>query len=111
LGRRRPTPTSAEDFALSGPSDLPNPEFNAYRKDLADVALIGQVIASHYAEPLQRAIGSGAILRVAPSDEAESIRELSTGEPFALLDDSIGWSWGYAGKDRRVGYVRSEALG
>jgi hypothetical protein len=28
-----------------------------------------------------------------------------------MLDDSLGWAWGYAGKDRRVGYVRSEALG
>ena len=38
------------------------------------------------------------------------IRELTPGEPFLLLDDSVGWAWGYAGKDRRVGYVRSEAL-
>ena len=28
-----------------------------------------------------------------------------------MLDDSVGWAWGYAGEDRRVGYVRSEALG
>ena len=27
-----------------------------------------------------------------------------------LLDDSLGWAWGYAGKERRVGYVRSDAL-
>jgi len=27
-----------------------------------------------------------------------------------MLDDSVGWAWGYAGKERRVGYVRSEAL-
>ena len=32
------------------------------------------------------------------------------GEPFWMLDDSIGWVWGYAGEERRVGYVRSEAL-
>jgi hypothetical protein len=32
------------------------------------------------------------------------------GDPFDLLDDSLGWAWGYAGEDRRVGYVRSEAL-
>jgi hypothetical protein len=23
----------------------------------------------------------------------------------------LGWSWGYAGKERRVGYVRSATLG
>ena len=27
-----------------------------------------------------------------------------------MLDDSLGWAWGYAGEDRRVGYVRSETL-
>jgi hypothetical protein len=33
------------------------------------------------------------------------------GDPFAMLDVSLGWAWGYAGEDRRVGYVRSEAVG
>ena len=29
-----------------------------------------------------------------------------------MLDDSLGWAWGYAGEERRVGYVRaSVALG
>jgi hypothetical protein len=28
-----------------------------------------------------------------------------------MLDDTLGWAWGYAGRDRIVGYVRSEALG
>jgi dipeptidyl peptidase-like protein len=69
------------------------------------------VIASHYTEPLRRAIVDSAMLRIAPSDDAEAIRELSVGEPFALLDNGLGWSWGYAGEDRRVGYVRSEAVG
>jgi hypothetical protein len=69
------------------------------------------VIASHYAEPLRRGVVGSAILRFAPSGDAQAIRELTAGEIFELLDDSLGWSWGYAGKDRRVGYVRSEAIG
>jgi hypothetical protein len=109
--RPRPTPISADDFALSGPSDPPDPRFNGYRKDLADVALAGRVIASHYAEPLDRVVVSRAKLRSAPSDDAEIIRELQAGDAFALLDSSVGWSWGYAGDDRRVGYVRAEAVG
>jgi hypothetical protein len=109
--RPQPTPTSADEFALAGPSDLPDPDFNAYRKDLADIALAGRVIASHYAEPLHRSIVRTTILRGAPSDEAEAIRHLAAGEPFDLLDDGLGWAWGYAGKDRRVGYVRSETIG
>jgi len=50
-------------------------------------------------------------LRRAPADDGELIRDMAVGEPFAKLDDSLGWAWGYAGKERRVGYVRSDALG
>jgi hypothetical protein len=95
---------------LAGPSDPPDPDFNGYRKDLADIALAGRVIASHYAQPVERALLVAAPLFSAASEDAEVIRELGQDEPFALLDDSVGWAWGYAGKDRRVGYVRSEAL-
>jgi hypothetical protein len=69
------------------------------------------VIASHYAEPLERAIVTAAELRSGKSDDSVTVRELQPGEPFAMLDNSLGWAWGYAGKDRRVGYVRSEAVG
>jgi hypothetical protein len=68
------------------------------------------VIASHYAEPLGKKVAVRAALRAEPSDEGGALRELAPGEPFLLLDDSVGWAWGYAGNDRRVGYVRSEAL-
>jgi hypothetical protein len=78
---------------------------------LADVALAGRVIASHYAEPVDRIVVSPGELRSAPQDGAELIAELAPGEHFRLLDDRLGWAWGYAGKDRRVGYVRSESLG
>ena len=110
--RPRPTPTSAEEFALAGPSDLPDPDFNAYRKDLADIALAGRVIASHYAEPLDRIdrqpdASCAARPRMTPRPFASS----RPGEPFTMLDDSLGWAWGYAGEERRVGYVRSEAVG
>ena len=98
-------------MALAGPSDPPDADFNAYRNDLADVALAGRVIASHYAEPVDRVIVSDAVLRGAPCDDAEAIRELAPGEMFDLLDESLGWAWGYAGKERRVGYVRSDAVG
>jgi Bacterial dipeptidyl-peptidase Sh3 domain len=41
----------------------------------------------------------------------EVISELKAGDEYWLLDDTRGWAWGYAGKDRRVGYVRAAALG
>jgi hypothetical protein len=68
------------------------------------------VIASHYAGPVERVVTAPASLFSEPSDQSEVIRDLAAGESFALLDDSVGWAWGYAGKDRRVGYVKSEAL-
>jgi len=68
------------------------------------------VIASHYAEPIGRHVSARADLRGRAADEAAVIGTLQAGEPFDLLDDSLGWAWGYAGEDRRVGYVRSEAL-
>ena len=69
------------------------------------------MIASHYAEPIERTIIADTFLRDAPSEGAETLRELLPGDPFLLLDDSVGWAWGYAGEDKRVGYVRSEAVG
>jgi len=74
------------------------------------VALVGRVIASHYAEPVGRTVVGSAQFRAAPNEDSEIIGELSEGEPFELLDESLGWAWGYAGKERRVGYVLSEAL-
>ena len=106
----RPRPSRTADFALSGKSSPPDPAVNAYRPDLADAALTGQVIASHYADPVERVTASAVTLRRSASAEGEAIRELAIGEPFSMLDDTLGWAWGYAGEDRRVGYVRSEAL-
>ena len=68
------------------------------------------MIASHYAEPVERRLGAAETLRSGPSADAETVRNLSEGEAFMMLDDSLGWAWGYAGTDRRVGYVRSDAL-
>jgi len=107
--RPPPTLTSADGFALTGPSRLPDPNLNAYRKDLADTALAGDVFASHYAEPVIRTC-SATMLRSGPSDEANAIRSIEAGEHFAMLEDSLGWAWGYAESDHRVGYVHSDAL-
>ena len=69
------------------------------------------MIASHYAEPVDRKVTATGQLRFEPSDDAEVIRDLQAGESFALLDDTLGWAWGYAGADHRVGYIKSEAVG
>jgi hypothetical protein len=74
------------------------------------VALAGRVIASHYAEPVERRLDAAAGLRARPSADADVIKALQPGDGFMMLDESLGWAWGYAGADRRVGYVPSDAL-
>jgi len=105
-----PSPTTAEGFALSGPSDPPDPSFNAYRKDLADIALAGRVIASHYAEPLLRVVARSAPLHREASEDSEIVGQLEAGDRLEMLDNSLGWAWGYAGADRLVGYVKADAI-
>jgi hypothetical protein len=69
------------------------------------------VIASHYAEAVERTLAVPATVHSAPSSDSELIAELPAGAPFLMLDDSLGWAWGYAGEDREVGYVPTGALG
>jgi len=95
---------------LRGVSDPPDPLTNAYRKDLADTALAGLVIASHYADPLVRRLIAGANLLPEPDNDAEPLAKLQAGNELRMLDMSRGWAWGY-GPDGRVGYVRAEAVG
>jgi hypothetical protein len=93
---------------LTGISDLPDPLTHAYRKDLADTALAGRVIASHYAEPLVRHLVASAAMLAEP--DGVTLCELRAGDEIRMLDLSRGWAWGY-GPDGRVGYVTAEAVG
>jgi hypothetical protein len=97
-------------YALSGPSDLPDPATHAYRKDLADISLAGRVISSHYAEPLLRHLTADAELHHDPSGGSEVIATLLCGDAMRILDNSRGWAWGY-GPDGQVGYVASDRIG
>jgi len=84
---------------------------NAYRPDLADIALAGRVLAPHYARPLLRACGSRATpVRPAPRAEGEAVSELLPGESFAVLEYAGGWAWGYCAADNVVGYVEAIEL-
>ena len=53
---------------------------------------------------------AATILRDGPADSASAIADLPAGTLFAMLDNSRGWAWGYAGPDRRVGYVPGNAV-
>ena len=68
------------------------------------------MIASHFAEPLERRLSRAAPLLTAPADNYEVLAELVEGATLQMLDNSRGWAWGYASEERLVGYVRSEAI-
>jgi len=51
-----------------------------------------------------------APLRGAPSLTAQVIALLDAGDPFRMLDCSLGWAWGYA-PGGRVGYVEATSIG
>ncbi|GLR48299.1 hypothetical protein GCM10007925_20130 [Sphingomonas astaxanthinifaciens DSM 22298] len=106
-----PTPiadTPAGGFALAGPSTHPDPRTHAYRQDLADVALAGVVIASHYAVPMPMVLKKASPLLAEPKADSERLAELAAGTELRILDRGRGWAWGYAGDT--VGYVASAAL-
>jgi hypothetical protein len=73
------------------------------------VALAGVVIASHYADPLDRRLTGDATLREAPGSDAYQLAELPAGTPLRILDISRGWAWGYAGG--QVGYLPARLVG
>lgn len=100
-----------EWFRLTGPSLTLDPRIHAYRDDIADIGLAGQVLAPHYARPLVRGCGSrAATVHAAPNEESPAITELLPGEEFAVLEYAGGWAWGYGRADHVTGYVEAIAL-
>ncbi|MEO6535146.1 MAG: hypothetical protein ABIN72_04550 [Sphingomicrobium sp.] len=59
---------------------------------------------------MQRCLLTKTDLRGTADADGVIVRILEAGEIFELLDDTRGWAWGYAGSDRRVGYIVSSAL-
>jgi hypothetical protein len=106
-----PSSTTDDRFRLTGPSARPDPRVNAYRDDLADIALVGHVLAPHYARALARACGAhAALMWPAPRAEGDAVSELLPGEGFAVLEYAAGWAWGHCARDGVVGYVEAIAL-
>ncbi len=103
--------STGEHFRLTGPSLPLDPRIHAYRRDLADIDLAGQVIAPHYARHLLRGCGSRAVfVWPNPRTEGDPVSELLPGEHFEVLEYAGGWAWGSCAGDGIVGYVEAIAL-
>lgn len=107
----KPPTSDRPNFALTGPSRAIDHDYNAARRDLADVRLAGLWFAPHYATPDSWLCSNSTMLRAAPRQDSDSLGELAAQERFALLEISGDWAWGFRERDNRVGYVEVHALG
>lgn len=107
---RLPSQPPPKRFALTGRSVALDPAIHAFRSDVADIALAGKVIASHYAEPVIRSSTKETALLAEGVTGAEAIRRLAPNERFAVLACGRGFAWGFAIADHRVGYVDEDHL-
>ncbi|ATE64944.1 C40 family peptidase [Rhizorhabdus dicambivorans] len=101
----------ATAFHLDGPTRRLDPRVNAFRPDIADVALAGALFAPHYATPMALMAASATMMRKAAGADAEAVSQLLPGEGFAALDVAGGWAWGFSLHDHYVGYVPAALLG
>ena len=102
-----------ERFRLTGPSLTLDPRIHAYRNDIADIALAGQIFAPHYARPLRPRLRRRAPTPVRATPGGRRRRRSPSccpGEEFAVLEYAGGWAWGYCRADHLVGYVEAIAL-
>lgn len=86
---------------------------NAFRPDVADVRLKGQVAADRFVEGVPgRVVAPSAPLKPAPSPEASLDSELVRGEEVLVFDTTgEGWAFVQSRIDGYVGYAPSDALG
>jgi cell wall-associated NlpC family hydrolase len=84
---------------------------NAFRADLADARLRGQVEAAAYRDGVEAMIFAPvASVHAAPSDDAGVDTQLLHGDRVVVFDAQDGWSWLQAARDGYVGYVRSDEV-
>jgi len=84
---------------------------HAYRTDLADIRLQGQVTAERYTEGAPgEVIVPVADIRPRPDPDCSIDTQALLGEALRIFDISGGWAWVQLAADGYVGYVREEAI-
>lgn len=84
---------------------------HAYRPDLADARLEGQVTAARYAEGRPHTVTAALIdVRNAPRADASQTTQALMGEAVAVFDIEGDWAWCQLARDGYVGYVPAGAL-
>lgn len=97
---------------LSGPSRRLDARINAVRADLADLTLVGSVIAPRYTDGVAMTCGPVvAMLHASPDSGSIATTSLLPGEAFTVFDFARGWAWGQCGHDGYVGWVLASSLG
>jgi cell wall-associated NlpC family hydrolase len=85
---------------------------NAFRSDLAEKSLEGQVEALRFVEGTPARVSAATTaMRPQPNLASGIDTELLFGEPVSVLDRRDGWAWVKSGVDDYVGYVEETALG
>ncbi|WP_029076984.1 NlpC/P60 family protein [Kaistia adipata] len=90
-----------------------DPRLNAFRPDLADARLAGQVQAARFvAGERQRIVAPVAAVRHAPRADAAIDSEVLLGETVRVFEATAeGWCWVQLEADGYVGFVAAEAVG
>jgi hypothetical protein len=84
---------------------------HAYRPDLADLSLKGQIEAARYVEGvLHHVVAPLAPLRREPAPDAPLDTEALMGEEVMVFEAEEGWVWAQLQRDGYVGYLPEEAL-
>lgn len=88
-----------------------DPRLHAYRTDLADAALKGQVEAQRFVEPrLMQVVEPVITVHKAPRFDAMQLTQALFGETVRIFEEQEGWAWVQLAKDGYVGYVNGNAL-
>ncbi|RWM18745.1 MAG: NlpC/P60 family protein [Mesorhizobium sp.] len=85
---------------------------HAFRSDLADARLKGEVAADRFVAGRPARISAAvADIRKAPRPDAGLNTQLLFGDDVLVFEDAEGWAWIQAERDGYVGYVADTVLG